>query len=247
MERKTYKLTEIKIDEALGIFEGYGSAFRTTPDKDRDIVKQGAFTKTIQENPQVPVLYMHNAYDVALGFVALSEDEHGLKVHGQLVMGIQKAKETLLLMKAGIIKSLSIGYETIQRDIKDGIRYLTEVKVMEVSLVIGAFACDDQAVITNVKTQYDDKLAELDTFIKSGRVLSAANIAKARAAMDAIQALLDAAEASVEPEKSTLEAEEAKAAAQLESVLSGINAEVSGFDTTEMEKNIDVLLAKINN
>ncbi len=153
MERKTFKFELKSIDEMDGTFEGIASAFRKTPDKAKDIVRPGAFKKTVSENPVVPGTYMHDI-DQIVSKMELMETDRGLMVKGQIIKGIQKAEETLLLMKAGLIKTLSIGYDVVQREFKDGIRYLTELKVLEVAHVVGSFACDDEAIITSVKTDH---------------------------------------------------------------------------------------------
>ena len=81
---------------------------------------------------------------------------------------------------------------------------------------------------------------------KSGRVLSAANITKIRAALNALQALLDAAEAESEPDKSTqLTEEAAKEAAELEAMIAGIKAENDGFDVKDAEKRIESILEQL--
>jgi HK97 family phage prohead protease len=178
MERKTFKF-EVKSVDDQGIFEGIAAAYRRTPDRANDIIRAGAFKKTISENPKVPSLYMHDI-NLPIGAVSLTDSPEGLHVKGTLVRGIQKAEEVLLLMKAGIIKTLSIGYDTIQREYKDGVRYLTEVKVGEVSVVIGDLAADDMAIITSVKT---DQALQAEP--QSTQDLEAANLDSALATLQA--------------------------------------------------------------
>ena len=161
MERKTFKFEVKQINEIEGTFEGILSAFRKSPDKAKDIARPGCFKKTVSENPEIPALYMHDIMS-PVGKMSITETDQGLAVKGQLIKGIQKAEESLLLMKAGVIKTLSMGYDVLQREFKDGIRYLTEVKVYEGSLVIGDFACDDEAVISSVKTTRQHKAATFE-------------------------------------------------------------------------------------
>jgi HK97 family phage prohead protease len=189
MERKTFRFEVKALDEAKGEFSGLAAAYRKTPDKTKDIIRPGAFKKTISENPQVPSLYMHDI-NLPIGVVSLTDSPEGLHVKGTLVRGIQKAEEVLLLMKAGIIKTLSIGYDTIQREYKDGVRYLTEVKVGEVSVVIGDLAADDLAIITSVKTDQ-----ALQTEPQSTQELEAANLESALATLQATADGFDARKA----------------------------------------------------
>ena len=162
MERKNIKFELKAVDELQGTFEGIASAYRKTPDKVNDIAKPGAFKKTVNEHPEVPTFFMHDIM-LPIGKVNLAEGSGGLDVKGQLVRGVQKAEEALLLMKAGVIKTLSIGYDVIQKEFKDGIRYLTEVRVHEVSVVVGDFAADDMAIITSVKASesLDKRMQEI--------------------------------------------------------------------------------------
>ncbi len=173
MEKKTFKFEVKAVNEGEGTFEGILSAFRKTPDKAKDIARPGCFKKTVSENPVIPTLYMHDL-NAPVGTMELTETNQGLAVKGKLIKGIQKAEESLLLMKAGVIKTLSMGYDVIQREFKDGVRYLTEVKVYEGSLVIGDFACDDEAVITSVKAEkrsYEENLQLADLRSAGGRML----------------------------------------------------------------------------
>lgn len=158
-EYKSFKFELKSVDEEKGIFEGIASAYRKSPDKTNDIAKPGCFKKSINEHPEVPSFFMHDIM-LPIGTVALTDGANGLNVKGQLTRGVQKAEEALLLMKAGVIKTLSIGYDAIQKEFKDGIRYLTEVRVHEVSVVVGDFAADDMAVITAVKATEKDVAAD---------------------------------------------------------------------------------------
>ena len=81
---------------------------------------------------------------------------------------------------------------------------------------------------------------------KTGRVLSAANLAKVQAALDALQTLLDEATNEDEPVKATLLAEETvKEAEKLEGVVAKLKAENEGFDTKEAEQRIEAILDKL--
>lgn len=81
---------------------------------------------------------------------------------------------------------------------------------------------------------------------KTGRVLSAANLAKVQAALDALQTLLDEATNEEEPVKATLLAEETvKEAEKLEGVVAKLKAENEGFDTKEAEQRIEAILDKL--
>ena len=154
-ERKQVKFEVKSIDEEKGTFEGYASVFRSTPDKVGDIVQPGAFKKTINDhNGEIPLFWMHDIMS-PVGLAKVEEDGRGLKVYGTFTRGVQKADEAYLFMKQGVVKSMSIGYDVVKKDLQKGVRYLQELKVPDISLVVGSFAADDQAIVTGVKTDSD--------------------------------------------------------------------------------------------
>jgi HK97 family phage prohead protease len=133
MDYKNFKLKLKELDEK-GVFEGYASVFNNVDLVD-DVVEKGAFKKTISENPQVPILWQHHI-DKPIGVTRnIDEDGHGLKVVGELNLETTLGKEAYSLLKQGAIKGLSIGYQVIKDTIKEGIRYLKELKLFEYSLV----------------------------------------------------------------------------------------------------------------
>jgi len=236
LERKTVKFEIKAVNEEEGVIEGYGSTFSKVPDSYGDVVDEGAFLKTIQENADNIVSLFNHDIMSPIGKPALSTDKKGLYTKIKLVRGVQKAEETLLLAKAGVITQMSIGYKTIKEGREKGIRHLQEVKLYDVSPVI--FAANPEALITGVKN-------ELETLIKSGRVLSAANVGKVQAALNALQALLDAAEGEAEPAKATPEPEEATAAAEMERVVNALKAENDAFLTRAAEARIEAILDQL--
>jgi len=81
---------------------------------------------------------------------------------------------------------------------------------------------------------------------KSGRVLSATNTDKVRAALNALQALLEAAEREIDTEKSNqLSSKVSLEATELESVVNSLKSENEGFDTKQAEASIEAILEQI--
>lgn len=156
MERKTVKFEVKAVDEESGIIEGYGATFSSKPDSYGDIIDPGAFSKTLKENKDSIVsLFNHNVME-PIGLPELKQDANGLHAKIRLVMDIQKARDTLALARAGVIKRMSIGYDTVKSDFIDGVRHLKEVRLYDVSPVI--FAANQEARILSVKaaTTFDD-------------------------------------------------------------------------------------------
>lgn len=139
-----------------GTFEGYGSVFGNV-DSYKDVVAAGAFKKTLSErNSPVKLLWQHDTSQPIGVFLEIKEDEHGLYVKGQLALEVQKAKEAYELMKVGAVDGLSIGYSTVKekKDVKTGIRYLTELKLYEVSVV--TFPANEKANVVTVKSAFEE-------------------------------------------------------------------------------------------
>lgn len=192
-ERQAFAFETKAVDEA-GLFEGYASTFGNE-DLGGDVVMPGAFRKTIVERPEVPILWSHDPYELPLGkSVEMREDDRGLYVRGQLNMETQRGREVRALMQQGALKGLSIGYQVIKREFKNGVRLLQEVKLGEFSPCV--FPMNTAAAVTGVKSS-----ATLDAVTvwaleeaKAGRVLSAANRHLVEAALEALAALVSAAE-----------------------------------------------------
>ncbi|QDP47494.1 MAG: putative prohead protease [Prokaryotic dsDNA virus sp.] len=153
------------IDSKNGIVKGYASYFENK-DSDNDIIKRGAYKKTIEENGYRVKYYYQHKLDQPLGKMReLYEDEKGL----MFVAEIPKTtlgNDVLELMKNGIITENSVGIMPIQKEIKEGYRELTEVKLYEVSAV--SLASNDQAKILDVKgmKNFDDVYKRYDNLCK---------------------------------------------------------------------------------
>ena len=163
---------EIKAVNEDGLFSGYASVFEEI-DSYRDIVKRGAFEKTLAESESkgraVPILWQHDAAKPIGVYTELKEDEHGLYVEGQLNMDVQQAREALSLLRQKALSVFSIGYNSVRydTDVKSGVRRLYELKLYEASLV--TFPACDGARVTDVKTILADgqlpSLPEFEDFL----------------------------------------------------------------------------------
>jgi HK97 family phage prohead protease len=145
---------EIKEISDTGSFEGRASVYNVV-DLGKDLVEPGAFTKTIQEHgSQVPMLWQHKT-DVPIGKLTLVDGPDALHVKGQLLMDLPEAQKAYLLIKSGIVKSLSIGYDTVKDAVESGVRHLKELRLWECSIV--TFGMCEQALITSVKARGETK------------------------------------------------------------------------------------------
>lgn len=155
MARETLTLaaTEVRFatDEA-GTFTGYASIFGE-PDSYGDVVKKGAFRKTLQERKATggPAMFWNHNSDEPIGvWTDLAEDERGLKVAGKLVTETTRGADALALLKAGAVNGLSIGFRARSAERgPNGGRVLTDIELIEISLV--PLPAASKARVTSVK------------------------------------------------------------------------------------------------
>ena len=152
LDRKVYQL-EIKATAEDGTFTGIASKYGVE-DLGNDVISKGAFTKTILERPTVAVLWQHSASEV-IGTGTVREDGDNIIIDGQLDMDDPLAKKAIGKMRKGLIRGLSIGFESVKvtwEETKDKfIRHIDELKLWEVSIV--TFPMLPEAVIQSVKAQ----------------------------------------------------------------------------------------------
>lgn len=217
MEYKTFA-AEFKADGDKGEYEGHFAVFGNVDDG-QDVTHPGAFAKTIAENGRrVKVFYAHN-WDKLIGPppAVLAEDRIGLYAKGRLTLDSFWGKEVWALMKDGALNEGSFGYDALKFDFeqRDGrtVRNLRELKLYEISPVpLGMNPLTDLSAIKALFASPDatpemqlDVLERAAGALKSGRVLSASNLEKAKAAMGALQEAIDTLKsliAAAEPEPS---------------------------------------------
>lgn len=112
---------------------GYASVFDVA-DKGRDIVRRGAFARA---KAGVPLLWQHDPKRPIGRVEQVREDARGLRVIASVTPGTAQGREALALLRAGTVSGLSFGYRVREsaRDAKSGVRELTDLDLLEVSLV----------------------------------------------------------------------------------------------------------------
>jgi len=143
---------EIKsVDDEAGTFEGIANVTEIV-DRTNDVMHKGAFTRTLNSHGgKVPILWMHSACEpVGMGIDA-TDVEGGLAVKGRIDLATQIGREKYSGVKMGYIRSLSIGFNAIKWYMEGDIRHLTEVKLIEYSLVTTGFEVSPGAEITAIK------------------------------------------------------------------------------------------------
>lgn len=141
---------EIKeIDDAAGTFSGIAAAYSL--DQGGDIIKPGAFKRTLADwkrskGKVIPLIDSHNYHSArfAIGkMLEATETADGLEAKFEFIPNDADADAIRRRVKGGYINGLSIGYETVRAKTPDeaerrgGVyRYLEEVKLVEVSVVV---------------------------------------------------------------------------------------------------------------
>jgi uncharacterized protein len=148
---------EVKSVGDEGTFTGLASTYGGV-DLGGDTIMPGAFTKTIAEkHGQVPLLMGHDTGS-PIGLATLTDSPQGLVVKGELVLEADGAKSAYALLKKGVIRGLSIGYDTVKSTMAGGVRQLSELKLWEISLT--AFPMNPEAMVTAVKSSNEDEIRQ---------------------------------------------------------------------------------------
>jgi HK97 family phage prohead protease len=118
---------------------GYASLFGAA-DHGGDVVQKGAYDASLKRLAKVrsgvKMLWQHDPTRPIGVWDEVREDPRGLYVRGRLLLEVQAAREAHVLLQAGAIDGLSIGYRTIRSEkAQSGQRLLHEIELWEVSLV----------------------------------------------------------------------------------------------------------------
>lgn len=164
MNQKKGMRLEIKEITEQGTFEGLLSPYGNV-DNGGDVVMAGAYTKTLKEQGNTrPMLWQHKS-DQPIGLLTLEDRADGLWCKGELLMALADAQKAYLLIKAKIVKGLSIGFVSVKDSLQGGVRQLSEVKLYEGSVV--TFPMNESALIMSVKatngeaSDFNDELTEI--------------------------------------------------------------------------------------
>jgi uncharacterized protein len=146
MQHQNFSLKLKSVDDT-GSFVGLGAVYNNV-DLGGDQILPGAFARTLAASKTFPLLWQHKS-DCPIGTATVSDSQQGLVVAGQLLMDLDEAKRAYTLIKAKVIKGLSIGYDTIQESFENGVRQLKECRIWEFSIV--TFPMNEAATISSVK------------------------------------------------------------------------------------------------
>ncbi len=143
----------------VGAFAGMASVFGNR-DLDGDVVAPGAFKESIANPSRIKLLWQHNTAEPIGTWRQLRETTEGLEARGDLLLGVRRGQEAHLLLKAGALDGLSIGFRIPPKgsvfDRATGVRTINKVDLWEVSLV--TFPSNPRARVNAVKLLNDQKL-----------------------------------------------------------------------------------------
>ena len=170
-------------DVGSGQIEGYASTWIRKPDSYGDVVKQGAFSKTLAERwhggKGIPFLWAHKMDDLGafIGTADANEDEVGLHFVATFDE-TEEAQRVRGLYKDGRLKKFSFAYDVIESGmvtLEDGMK-ANELRVL------------DLYEISAVTIPANDDAGVVD--VKSGRRNSKADEEKIKEAISLLQAVL---------------------------------------------------------
>lgn len=169
----TLPITVKALDEA-GTFEAMAWPYGA-PDRTGDVILPGAFSKSLEgyaERQTMPPMLWQHKHDEPVGYwMELEDTDAGLRAKGRIETTIQKGGEAYKLAKNKGL-SLSVGFSMKSDDAyeDDGIRYIKNLELLEVSLV--SVPANAGATIQTVKSLKECTPTEFETRVRDALGLS---------------------------------------------------------------------------
>jgi HK97 family phage prohead protease len=144
---------ELKAVDDAGNFEGYAAVFNNV-DLGDDVILPGACTRVKATRGGKLKLALYHDLTRLVGAADYTQDDHGLFLKGRVNLAVSYARDAYELMKAEILDSMSIGFNTIKADFEDRagrrVRIIKEAELWEASFV--PFGMNPEAQILTVKS-----------------------------------------------------------------------------------------------
>ena len=151
-----------------GLIEGYIAKWGVV-DSYNSRFQKGSFSQTIRGRlDKIRVLFNHDTSEPIGRLLDIQEDDIGVFVRAQLVMAVDKAKDTFNLIKGGAIDSFSFGFRTISDKYEDGVQVITEVVLGEISPVI--FPASEQSTITSARSIDNELTLAFNKYISTSSI-----------------------------------------------------------------------------
>lgn len=152
---KSNQLELKDFDKKQGVVTFYFANFGSK-DSDNDIIIEGAYKKTIQENiKRIKHLKNHDQNQTPGRIIEIAEDQRGAYAVSQLVP-TTLGRDTLIEYENGIITEHSQGFNTIKADFDnmEGANIIKEVRLWEVSS-LNAWGANEFTPMTDIKSEKD--------------------------------------------------------------------------------------------
>ncbi|MEG0634064.1 MAG: HK97 family phage prohead protease [Pseudomonas sp.] len=144
---------ELKAVDDAGNFEGYAAVFNNV-DLGDDVILPGAFTRVKTTRGGKLKLALYHDLTRLVGAADYTQDDHGLYLKGKVNLAVSYARDAYELMKAEILDSMSIGFNTIKADFEERagrrVRIIKEAELWEASFV--PFGMNPAAQVLTVKS-----------------------------------------------------------------------------------------------
>ncbi|MEA3172191.1 MAG: uncharacterized protein QOI97_5139 [Pseudomonas sp.] len=144
---------ELKAVDDAGNFEGYAAVFNNV-DLGDDVILPGAFTRVKATRGGKLKLALYHDLTRLVGAADYTQDDHGLLLKGKVNLAVSYARDAYELMKAEILDSMSIGFNTIKESFEERggrrVRIIKEAELWEASFV--PFGMNPAAQILTVKS-----------------------------------------------------------------------------------------------
>lgn len=175
-ERRTFTVRNIEArqaDDGTMRMAGYAAVFNdpSLPLPFIERIAPGAFTKTLQETPDVRLLANHEGLPMARtknGTMRLSEDETGLYFEAELA-NTQEARDLYTLVERGDVDQMSFAFRVIRQNwSKDR----TERTLTEVSLADGDVSLVTYPAYPTTSVEAREAIKRASLALKEGREMS---------------------------------------------------------------------------
>lgn len=149
---------EMRLDEEEGVIRGIAVPYGE-PANIGGAYEERFAPGAIRSVEDVKIYYGHQHDDLPIGRVVEGRDtEAGFEIVAKLTKGVQRAEETLALMRDGVLNRFSVGFVPVEQTRDGNVVTRTLVDLKEVSVV--AFPAYAGAEITQVREEQETEPSE---------------------------------------------------------------------------------------
>lgn len=215
IETRSFHLSDVQMrtsdDGQTAHFSGYASTTNQPYDVTdwmgsyAETIRSGAFSKTLREAPNVPLLFNHDGMPIAStrgGTMTLTEDESGLRVDADLDRRQTLTNDLCIAMERGDLSQMSFSFQAIKQQWSSDYaqRDVTELRLFDASLVTypanpATTASLRAELVSNLGVEGRARVLAVENILgelREGKAISAANAELLQQALDALHKADDA-------------------------------------------------------